>query len=136
MARFRRARTAEATGETRSLDEILTPAPDEGDGPRRASGAGVAAVFRSNRTLWIVAVAAVLSLVAGLLLGRFLVSPADAASTAEPPALRVSTTAARTAAPRAPLTVERPALRGCTTVARTAVPTVAPTARPTAARSE
>lgn len=86
MARFRRARTAEATGETRSLDEILTPAPDEGDGPRRASGAGVAAVFRRNRTLWIVAVAAVLSLVAGLLLGRFLVSPADAASTAEPPA--------------------------------------------------
>ncbi|MUK01223.1 hypothetical protein GM708_04315 [Vibrio cholerae] len=46
----------------------------------------MAAVFTRNRTLWIVAAAAVLSLVAGLLLGRFLVSPADAAADAEPPA--------------------------------------------------
>ncbi|RJT96653.1 hypothetical protein D6T65_16025 [Arthrobacter frigidicola] len=46
----------------------------------------MAAVFRRNRTLWIVAASAVLSLVAGLLLGRFLVSPADAAATAKPPA--------------------------------------------------
>ena len=45
-----------------------------------------AAVFQRNRTLWIVAAAAVLSLVAGLLVGRFLFSPADAAGAAEPPA--------------------------------------------------
>ncbi|MFT3798636.1 hypothetical protein [Microbacterium sp.] len=42
-------------------------------------------VFRSNRSLWIVAAVAVLSLVAGLLVGKFVLSPADAAASGEPP---------------------------------------------------
>lgn len=56
--------------------------------PRRRAPffAGGTAVLQRNRTLWIVALAAALSLVAGLLLGRFIVSPADAAASAEPPA--------------------------------------------------
>ena len=42
-------------------------------------------VFRTNRALWIIAAAAVLSLVVGLLVGRFVLSPADAASLTDPP---------------------------------------------------
>lgn len=42
-------------------------------------------VFRSNRALWITAAVAVLALVGGLLLGRFVLSPADQASLAGPP---------------------------------------------------
>lgn len=87
MALFRRDRSAEALPRTESLDELLHPGDGQQEGSRtRTSSAGMAAVFRRNRTLWIVAAAAVLSLVAGLLLGRFLVSPADAAATAEVPA--------------------------------------------------
>lgn len=71
------------------LGLLLEEAPDraqEQDVPARSSAwAGIITVFQRNRTLWIVAAAAVLSLVAGLLLGRFLVSPADAAGAAEPP---------------------------------------------------
>jgi hypothetical protein len=44
--------------------------------------------------------------------------------TVERPALRVSTTAVRTAVPRARPTVEPPALRVSTTVARTVAPMV------------
>lgn len=42
-------------------------------------------VFTANRTIWIIAAAAVVSLVAGLLVGRFVISPADAASLDDPP---------------------------------------------------
>lgn len=49
---------------------------------RRVSG--WARVFRGNRALWIVAGVAVLSLVLGLLIGRFVVAPADAAGAATP----------------------------------------------------
>lgn len=42
-------------------------------------------VFQRNRVLWITAGIAVVALVAGLLIGRFVVSPADAAAGAQPP---------------------------------------------------
>jgi hypothetical protein len=41
-------------------------------------------ILRGNRTLWIVALCAVVSLLAGLLVGRFLISPADASEAPEP----------------------------------------------------
>lgn len=41
-------------------------------------------VFRGNRMLWIVAASAIVSLVLGLALGRFLIAPAEAAETPEP----------------------------------------------------
>lgn len=41
-------------------------------------------ILRGNRTLWIVALCAVVSLVAGLLVGRFLIAPAEAAEAPEP----------------------------------------------------
>ncbi len=70
---------------------LLLEDPEQTEEPRdvpaqTSAWAGLGTVFQRNRTLWIVAAAAVLSLVAGLLLGRFLVSPADAAGAAEPPA--------------------------------------------------
>lgn len=49
------------------------------------AASGWTRVFRGNRTLWIVAAAAIVSLVAGLLVGRFVVSPADAAAGAGAP---------------------------------------------------
>lgn len=42
-------------------------------------------VFRANRSIWIIAAVAVLALVAGLLVGRFIISPADAASLTDVP---------------------------------------------------
>lgn len=48
-------------------------------------GAGWGRVFRSNRSLWIIALIAIASLIGGLLLGRFVLSPADAASLTDPP---------------------------------------------------
>lgn len=41
-------------------------------------------ILRGNRTLWIVALCAVVSLVAGLLVGRFLISPAQASDAPDP----------------------------------------------------
>lgn len=94
MGRFLRRRSDgvsdRQSADTEGLDFVLDRDDQDRDAPsspssaRSALSAGAGAVFRRNRTLWIVAAAAVLSLVAGLLLGRFLVSPADAA--AEPPA--------------------------------------------------
>ncbi|NDI50001.1 hypothetical protein [Goekera deserti] len=64
------------------------PAPDDGAGARRgrrlAGLSAWSALVRRNRALWVTAAVAVVALVAGLLLGRFVVSPDDAA--AEPPA--------------------------------------------------
>ena len=66
-----------------------SPAADsEGDPGASASVGrerGWVRIFRGNRALWIVAGIAVASLVAGLVLGRFVVSPADAAAGSEPP---------------------------------------------------
>ncbi|MFK4852299.1 hypothetical protein ACI3KT_11735 [Microbacterium sp. ZW T6_19] len=41
-------------------------------------------ILRGNRTLWIVALCAVVSLVAGLLVGRFLIAPAEASEAPDP----------------------------------------------------
>lgn len=47
---------------------------------------GWSRVFRGNRALWLTAAVAAVSLVAGLLVGSFVISPADAASRAQAPA--------------------------------------------------
>lgn len=70
--------------------ERAESAPDEGvtdeelsEDTSRVSGWG--RVIRGNRALWIVAASAVVCLVAGLLVGRFVLTPADAsAETPEP----------------------------------------------------
>lgn len=64
-----------------ALDALETEGPDEAD-TSRVSGWG--RIVRGNRTLWIVALCAVASLVVGLLVGRFLISPAQASETPEP----------------------------------------------------
>lgn len=73
----------------RALDEVLTPvssSPDDGaDGVSTSRVSGWARVLRGNKPVWIVAGIAVLSLVAGLVLGRFVISPADAAANAAAP---------------------------------------------------
>lgn len=74
---------AEAVGDVADLLE--DEADEQADDTSRVSG--WKRVFRGNRTLWIVAGVAVLSLVLGLLVGRFIVSPADAASDAPDPGL-------------------------------------------------
>lgn len=60
----------------------------EGEEATRRPGrfAGIGAVVARNRLLWIVAAAALVSLVAGLVVGRFAVPPEDAAAGAAPPA--------------------------------------------------
>lgn len=89
----------DSPGGSAAFQELLTPAdPDEApavgaageDGVPAAAGrasfkASLTRVFNGNRALWIVAAIAVVSLVAGLLVGRFIVSPAEAAAHAEPP---------------------------------------------------
>jgi hypothetical protein len=74
--------------------ELLSPeqADPAGEGDAVAGTAARAGwasrwgrVFRNNRALWTVAAIAVVSLVAGLLVGRFVVSPAEAAARADPP---------------------------------------------------
>lgn len=89
MAGFGRNSAGRPAGDSAGLGLLLEDPeqPEEPrDAPDRSSAwAGLGTVFQRNRTLWIVAAAAVLSLVAGLLLGRFLVTP-DAAGAAEPPA--------------------------------------------------
>lgn len=83
------------------FDDILKPQPvttetavvDAGAEAESADDAtadsgrvrGWSRVFRANRSVWIVAAAAVVALVAGLLIGRFVMSPADAASLNDPP---------------------------------------------------
>lgn len=70
--------------------DLLAVAETDGGGAgtqgRRGRFAALAAVVSRNRVLWIVAAAALVSLVAGLLVGRLVVSPAEAAANAEPPA--------------------------------------------------
>jgi len=76
-------------GETTAFDDLLPDAADaEPEGAAAGSTSRVSGwrrVFRGNRTLWIVASVAVLSLIGGLLIGRFVVSPADAAANAQAP---------------------------------------------------
>ncbi len=77
-------------------DDLLAEldAPEKGSAPgdeaaETASGdtkrvQGWGRVFRGNRALWIAVVVAVVALVAGLLVGRFVVAPADAAGASAP----------------------------------------------------
>lgn len=58
------------------------PAPDA-DTPSAARVKGIGRVFRGNRALWVTSLVAVVALVAGLLVGRFVMSPAEA--NADPP---------------------------------------------------
>ncbi|WP_394551968.1 hypothetical protein ACDF64_13970 [Agromyces sp. MMS24-JH15] len=76
-----------------SSDHDLDMRPEDRDEPEAADRGGIGGaatgwrrVFRANRTIWIIAAAAVASLVAGLLVGRFVMSPADAASLGAAPA--------------------------------------------------
>lgn len=89
MARLGRRRSQRQPEDTTDLGLLLDDTGGRQSEQEDTSGssrrAGLAAVFQRNRTLWIVAAAAILSLVAGLVLGRFLVSPADATD-AEAPA--------------------------------------------------
>jgi peptidoglycan hydrolase-like protein with peptidoglycan-binding domain len=55
----------------------------ETTGPSRTQGWG--RLLRGNKTMWVVAAVAVVSLVAGLALGQFIVSPGQAAADAEGP---------------------------------------------------
>jgi len=55
----------------------------ESTGPSRSQGWG--RLLRGNRTMWVVAAVAVVSLVAGLALGQFIVSPGQAAADAKAP---------------------------------------------------
>lgn len=91
MSRRNRATQPEPAEETLA-DRLLTageaadpteqpPAPAD---PSQVAGWG--RVFRGNRALWITAGVAVVCLLAGLLVGRFVVSPADAAAAATAPA--------------------------------------------------
>lgn len=80
--------TEPATQEDTELETELFPvtAGDEADEPAADTSrvSGWRRVLRGNRTLWIVALCAVVSLVAGLLVGRFLIAPAAAAEAPKP----------------------------------------------------
>lgn len=63
--------------ENLDIEDVIDAGTDETEGDTsKVSGWG--RVLRGNRTLWIVAACAVVSLVAGLLIGHFLISPAEA----------------------------------------------------------
>ncbi|MGC3953867.1 MAG: hypothetical protein QM804_06380 [Propionicimonas sp.] len=70
-------------------DSLLAePSPQPEVGPEAAPSTrvkGLGRIFRGNRALWITALVAVISLVAGLGLGRFVLSPADAAANTNAP---------------------------------------------------
>lgn len=68
-------------------DDTAEDAEDDKASTARVAGWG--RVFRGNRTLWVVAIVAILSLVAGLAVQRFIISPAEAAAKADaaPPGL-------------------------------------------------
>lgn len=75
---------AEGQAGTADVEDFLHPGVDGQPSTSRVKG--WRRMFRGNRTLWIVASVAVLSLIGGLLIGRFVVSPADAAANAQAPA--------------------------------------------------
>ncbi|MGC4153564.1 MAG: hypothetical protein QM628_10825 [Propionicimonas sp.] len=71
-----------------SLLEEPEPQPDaevpsEPEATSRVKGLG--RIFRGNKALWVTTLIAVLCLVAGLVIGRFVISPADAAANANAP---------------------------------------------------
>lgn len=68
-----------------AADEVADGDVAAGDAAGASRVSGWRRVFTGNRALWLVAAAAVVALVAGLLVGRFVLSPADAAASGEPP---------------------------------------------------
>lgn len=58
-------------------------APDEPAATSRVKGLG--RIFRGNKALWMTTGVAVLCLIAGLVIGRFVISPAEAAANADAP---------------------------------------------------
>lgn len=80
-------RGVELTGDSEQVDEVVELLGEDEHEADTSRVSGWKRVFRGNRTLWIVAGVAVLSLALGLLVGRFVVSPADAASDAPDPGL-------------------------------------------------
>jgi multidrug efflux pump subunit AcrA (membrane-fusion protein) len=66
-----------------ATDVVSAAGDDSPAAPSRSQGWG--RLLRGNRTMWIVAAVAVASLVAGLVLGRFVVSPGQAAADAKAP---------------------------------------------------
>ena len=74
----RRSTEASEPGTELDLGEL-----DQVREPSRTQGWG--RLLRGNRTMWVVAAVAVVSLVAGLVLGQFIVSPGQAAADAEAP---------------------------------------------------
>lgn len=60
--------------------------PDSARTRTRARWASATALFRRNRALWVTTIVAVIALTAGLVVGRFVVSPADAAADTTAPA--------------------------------------------------
>jgi peptidoglycan hydrolase-like protein with peptidoglycan-binding domain len=55
------------------------------DSPTSKLPTGWGRLVQGNRVIWVIAAVAVVSMVAGMLLSRFIISPADAASNAKPP---------------------------------------------------
>lgn len=74
----------EETQTTELPAELLTEQTDQTDDVDTSRVSGWRRILRGNRTLWIVAACAVVSLVVGLLVGRFLISPAEASETPDP----------------------------------------------------
>lgn len=74
------------------VDALLDESPPEAGAEataEQAAGAsrvrGLGRIFRGNKTLWATTLVAALCLVAGLVLGRFVLSPADAAANSNAP---------------------------------------------------
>lgn len=68
-------------------DPAEEPAETDAGDPGTSRVKGWGRVLRGNRTLWLVAAGAAVSLVAGLLIGQFVLSPADADAEAPEPGL-------------------------------------------------
>ena len=79
--------TQEYRNEAPTLSDALLaepePAGEPDPAPARTKGLG--RIFRGNRALWVTSLVAVLCLVAGLVVGRFVMSPADAAENTNAP---------------------------------------------------
>jgi multidrug efflux pump subunit AcrA (membrane-fusion protein) len=85
--------TAASTAETTAFSELIDGAEPDPDAEEKATEAdtsrvsGWGRVLRGNRALWIVALIAVVCLVVGLLVGRFLMSPDASSADAPEPGL-------------------------------------------------
>ncbi|MFK4762773.1 hypothetical protein ACI3KS_17740 [Microbacterium sp. ZW T5_45] len=81
-------RNEDADAPTAAFDTLLEDADGaDGDAPEKEDLSRVSGwrrILRGNRTLWIVALCAVISLIAGLLAGRFLIPQAEAAEAPDP----------------------------------------------------